>query len=61
MRNAQMELVRPSGKDLAYLCQLADEGKLRPTISLTCFLDRAAEVHEASEAGHTRGKIVFEV
>jgi NADPH:quinone reductase-like Zn-dependent oxidoreductase len=54
-------LVRPSGKDLAYLCQLAAEGKLRPTISLTCSLDRAAEAHEASEAGHTRGKIVFEV
>ena len=25
-------LVRPSGKDLAYLCQLADEGKLRPRL-----------------------------
>jgi NADPH:quinone reductase-like Zn-dependent oxidoreductase len=35
-------MVRPSGKDLAYLCQLADEGKLRPTVSLTLSLDRAA-------------------
>ncbi|MGA7384598.1 MAG: zinc-binding dehydrogenase [Methylocella sp.] len=54
-------LVRPNGKDLAYLCQLADEGKLRPTVSLTLSLDRAAEAHEASEGGHTRGKIVLEV
>jgi NADPH:quinone reductase-like Zn-dependent oxidoreductase len=54
-------LVRPSGKDLAYLCQLADEGKLRPTLSLTLSLDRAADAHRASEAGHTRGKIVLEV
>ena len=53
-KRAKGILVRPSGKDLAYLCQLADEGKLRPTISLTCSLDRAAEAHEASEAGHTR-------
>jgi NADPH:quinone reductase-like Zn-dependent oxidoreductase len=60
-KRAKGILVRPSGKDLAFLCQLADEGKLRPTISLTCSLDRAAEAHEASEAGHTRGKIVLEV
>ena len=39
----------------------ADEGKLRPEVSLTHSLDRAAEAHEASEAGHTRGKIVLEV
>ena len=60
-KRAKGILVRPSGKDLAYLCQLADEGKLRPTVSLTLSLDRAAEAHEASEAGHTRGKIVLEV
>jgi NADPH:quinone reductase-like Zn-dependent oxidoreductase len=60
-KRAKGILVRPSGKDLAYLCQLADEGKLRPTVSLTCSLDHAAEAHEASEAGHTRGKIVLGV
>jgi NADPH:quinone reductase-like Zn-dependent oxidoreductase len=60
-KRAKGILVRPNGKDLAYLCQLADEGKLRPTVSLTLLLARAAEAHEASEAGHTRGKIVLEV
>jgi NADPH:quinone reductase-like Zn-dependent oxidoreductase len=60
-KRAKGILVRPNGKDLAYLCQLADEGKLRPTVSLTLLLSRAAEAHEASEAGHTRGKIVLEV
>ena len=60
-KGAKGIVVRPSGKNLAYLCQLANERKLRPTISLTCSLDRAAEAHEASEAGHTRGKIVIEV
>jgi NADPH:quinone reductase-like Zn-dependent oxidoreductase len=60
-KRAKGILVRPSGKDLAYLCQLADEGKLRPTVSLTFSLDRAAKAHEASESGHTRGKIVLEI
>jgi NADPH:quinone reductase-like Zn-dependent oxidoreductase len=60
-KRAKGILVRPSGKDLAYLCQLADEQKLRPTVSLTLSLDRATEAHEASERGHTRGKIVLEV
>jgi NADPH:quinone reductase-like Zn-dependent oxidoreductase len=61
VKRAKRILVRPSGKDLAYLCQLADEGKLRPTVSLTFSLDRAAKAHEASESGHTRGKIVLEI
>ncbi len=60
-KRAKGILVRPSGKDLAYLCQLAGEGKLRPTLSLTLSLDRAADAHKASESGHTRGKIVLEV
>jgi NADPH:quinone reductase-like Zn-dependent oxidoreductase len=60
-KRAKGILVQPSGKDLAILCQLAEEGKLRPTVSLTFSLYRAAEAHEASEAGHTRGKIVLEV
>lgn len=60
-KRAKGILVRPSGKDLAFLCQLADEGKLRPKVSLTFSLDRAAKAHEASESSHTRGKIVLEV
>ena len=60
-KRAKGVLVRQSGSDIAFLCQLADEGKLRPTVSLKLPLDRAAEAQEASEAGHTRGKIVLEV
>jgi NADPH:quinone reductase-like Zn-dependent oxidoreductase len=60
-KRAKAILVRPNGKDLAYLCQLAEEGKLRPTVSLTFSLDRAAEAHHASEAGHMQGKIVLEI
>ena len=60
-KRAKGILVRPNGKDLAFLCQLADEGKLRPAVSLTLPLERAAEAHQASEEGHIRGKIVLEV
>jgi NADPH:quinone reductase-like Zn-dependent oxidoreductase len=60
-KRAKGILVRLSGKDLAFLCQLADDGKLRPIVSLTFSLDRAAEAHKASEAGHTHSKIVLEV
>jgi NADPH:quinone reductase-like Zn-dependent oxidoreductase len=61
MKRAKGILVRPSGRDIAFLCQMVDEAKLRPTVSIRLSLDRAAEAHEASEGGHTRGKIVFEI
>jgi NADPH:quinone reductase-like Zn-dependent oxidoreductase len=38
-----------------------DEGKLRRIVSQTFPLDCAADAQEASETGHTRGKIVLEV
>ncbi|MGP0067077.1 MAG: NADP-dependent oxidoreductase [Isosphaeraceae bacterium] len=60
-RRAKFLVVARSGADLAFLGQLADQGKLRPTIGRTYPLDRAREAHEESERGHTRGKIVLEV
>jgi NADPH:quinone reductase-like Zn-dependent oxidoreductase len=61
VKKAKFLMVRPEGSDLAYLGTLAEEGRLRPTISRTFPLERAREGHEASEVGHTRGKIVLEV
>ena len=58
---AKFLLVRPSGPDLELLGRFADAGKVRPSLTRTLPLDRAREAHEASEAGHTRGKIVLEV
>jgi NADPH2:quinone reductase len=54
-------MVRPEGADLTFLGQLADEGRLRPTLGRTFPLERARDAHDASEAGHTRGKIVLEI
>ena len=59
-KRAKGIVVRPSGKNLAFLRHLADEGKLRPLVSRTFPLDCAAEAQETSETGHTRGKIVLE-
>jgi NADPH:quinone reductase-like Zn-dependent oxidoreductase len=60
-KQARMLMVRPNGEDLAYLGRLADEGKLKPVVSVRLPLDQAAEAHRMSQAGHVRGKIVLEV
>jgi NADPH:quinone reductase-like Zn-dependent oxidoreductase len=60
-KRAKFLLVRPSGPDLELLGRFADAGQVRPFLTRTFPLDRAREAHEASEAGHTRGKIVLEV
>ena len=60
-RKAKFILVSRRGEDLALLGRWADEGKLKPTISRVFPLDRAADAQEASQSGHTRGKIVLEL
>jgi NADPH:quinone reductase-like Zn-dependent oxidoreductase len=54
--------VRPSGYDLGeFITPLVQEGGLRPHISETFPLDRAAAAHELLESGHVRGKIVLTI
>ena len=60
-KRAKFLMVRPEGADLAFLGQLADQGRLRPILGRTFPLERAREAHDESERGHTRGKIVLEV
>ncbi len=60
-KQASFMWVRPAGSDLAFLGQLADQGRIRPTVSRTFPLERAGEAQQASQDGHTRGKIVLEV
>jgi len=58
-RRAKFLWVRQEGADLAYLGQLADQGRLRPEIAETLPLEKAGEAHDLSERGHVRGKIVL--
>jgi NADPH:quinone reductase-like Zn-dependent oxidoreductase len=58
---AKFLMVRPEGTDLEFLGRLADQGRLRPTLALTLPLERAREAQDASQEGHTRGKIVLEI
>ena len=60
-KQARFVMVRPDGVDLAFLGELADLGRVRPTIAGTFPLERARDAHEASQAGHVRGKIVLEI
>ncbi|MFI5458124.1 MAG: NAD(P)-dependent alcohol dehydrogenase [Isosphaerales bacterium] len=60
-KQARFLMVRREGADLAFLGELADAGRLRPTIGRTFPLERARDAHDASEQGHTRGKIVLEM
>lgn len=60
-KRMKAHLSETSGKDLAFLCGLAEAGKLRPVIEQTYPLDRIAEAHCHVERGHTKGKVVVDV
>jgi NADPH:quinone reductase-like Zn-dependent oxidoreductase len=54
-------LVEPDGHGLEQLSELVRAKRLRPLVERTFPLERAAEAHQLSEAGHTAGKIVLTV
>jgi NADPH:quinone reductase-like Zn-dependent oxidoreductase len=60
-KQAKLLLVRPNSDDLAYLGQLADEGKLKPVVSVRFPLEQVAEAHRVSQTGHVRGKMILEI
>lgn len=54
-------LVKPDAGELAEIAALVDKGKFVPVVTKVLPLADAREAHEASETGHTRGKIVLRV
>lgn len=54
-------LVKPNGAQLSEIAALIDSGKVKTEVSATFPLADAAKAHEASETGHTRGKLVLTV
>ena len=61
VRNGRRSSGPVARTDLAFLGQLADQGRLRPTLGRTYPLERARERRGEREPGHTRGKIVREI
>jgi NADPH:quinone reductase-like Zn-dependent oxidoreductase len=60
-QRASLVVSQQRGTDLVSLGELADQGKLKPTIGSTYPLDRVREAWQESQNGHTRGKIVLEL
>jgi NADPH:quinone reductase-like Zn-dependent oxidoreductase len=54
-------MAQSTKENLDQLAQLIDGGKLKPIISETLPLAKAAEAHRKSERGHLLGKIVLKV
>jgi NADPH:quinone reductase-like Zn-dependent oxidoreductase len=58
-KQARLVLARTRSEDLAFLGQLADEGRLKPVVSTRLPYGRAEEAFALSKAGHARGKIAL--
>lgn len=60
-QKAKFVFQTPSGKDLTYLKELIEAGKLRSVIDRTYLLENIVEAHTYSETEHAAGKIVITV
>jgi NADPH:quinone reductase-like Zn-dependent oxidoreductase len=54
-------MVQPDSAQLAEIASLIDAGTVNPVITVVLPLAEAAQAHELSQSGHTRGKIVLQV
>ncbi|MGK7873048.1 MAG: NAD(P)-dependent alcohol dehydrogenase [Xenococcaceae cyanobacterium] len=60
-KKAKLFIAKANGKDLAYLKDLIEAGKIRSVIDRTYPLSEVAAAHAYSEEGHAAGKIVITV
>jgi NADPH:quinone reductase-like Zn-dependent oxidoreductase len=54
-------LMNPDTKDLDYLTELIEAGKVKPVIDRVYPLEKAAEAHKYVEQGHAKGRVILEV
>lgn len=53
--------IQPRADWLTEMAQLIDAGQVKTIVDAVLPLSQAAEAHQLSQSGHTRGKIVFQV
>jgi NADPH:quinone reductase-like Zn-dependent oxidoreductase len=54
-------LTKPSDKDLDFIRELVEAGKLKPVIDAYYPLDQIAAAHRHAENGYAKGKVVVEI
>ncbi|MFC4323222.1 NAD(P)-dependent alcohol dehydrogenase [Litchfieldia salsa] len=60
-KKAKIHFTKPNHGDLAFLCSLVEQEKLKPVIEKCYPLEQIVEAHQHIESGRTKGKIVLRV
>ncbi len=60
-RRARLVVVRPRSRDLAFIAECVDGGRLAPVVEKVFPLERIVEAEEHVATKHTRGKVVVHV
>jgi len=60
-KKAKTHFTKPNDGDLAFLCSLVEQEKLKPVIEKCYPLEQIVEAHQHIESGRTKGKIVLRV
>jgi NADPH:quinone reductase-like Zn-dependent oxidoreductase len=58
-KKAKTHFTKPNDGDLAFLCSLVEQEKLKPVIEKCYPLEQIVEAHQHIESGRTKGKIVL--